>query len=160
MRNNSRFYKILFLEILGVAVIASFFFIDQEKLYHFFAGETRFTQSITPCDLHVNACTTILEDGNAVTFSIEPKTIPLMKPLTFRVQTFGIDDETLALSIYATNMNMGLHTFTMKKISNNLYEAEGILPTCIVGNMIWRAEIVIDRPTQSIGAAYLFQTGR
>lgn len=158
MATNKRFYKILFLEILAVLLIASFFFIDQEKMYKWFAGETHFSESINPCDLHMSACTTTLTDGNSVTFSIEPKTIPLMKPLTFRVQTFGIEDEEIDLSIYATNMNMGLHTFTMKKVSNGLYEAKGILPTCIVGNMIWRAEVVLNRPTQSIGAAYTFKT--
>ena len=157
---NTRFYKILFLEVLGVLLIASFFFVDQEKIYRWFAGETHFSESINPCDLHLSACTTTLTDGNFITFSIEPKEIPLMKPLLFRAQTFGIEDEELSLSIYATNMNMGLHKFTMKKVSKGLYEAQGILPTCIVGNMIWRAEVVLNRPTQSIGAAYTFQTER
>lgn len=78
-----------------------------------------------------------------------------MKPLTFTVTTQkDLNKDALELHIYATNMNMGYYNLKMKKVSKNTYEVKSILPTCVVGGMIWRAEVVVGTE----GGAFTFKT--
>lgn len=156
---NSRFYTILAIELVAVIAVSLYFFIGSADIYKLIAGDTKFYQSQHGCDLHEGPCSIEVEKKGLLTLEIEPKTIPLMKPLIFKVTTSQeLPLDALDLTLYATNMNMGYHTFKMEKKSDKTYQAEGILPTCIVGKMIWRAEVVINYPTQSLGTAFTFQT--
>lgn len=156
---NKRFVNLLILEVAVVCIVAIFFFVDTSDMYRFFVGDTTFVEQDSSCDLHVSSCSVVLESNNTMSFDIEPKSIPLMEPLKLTaILEKPIDETTLDLAIYATNMNMGYHTFTMKKVAPKTYEATGILPTCTVGDMIWRAEVSIDKPTKSYGGAFTFQT--
>ncbi len=140
---NRRFLKLLFLEVIGVAGVLIYFFVDSADIYRLFMGDTKFYSQSSLCDLHFSPCSVDIPELGLVEFEIEPKGIPLMKSLTFKVKTKkDIGEESLDLHIYATNMNMGYHNFTLKRVSKNSYEARGVLPTCTVGGMIWNAEVV------------------
>ncbi len=43
-----------------------------------------------PCDLRQAACTNVFPNGETVSFSITPKDIPILSPLTLKVKTNGI----------------------------------------------------------------------
>ena len=160
MEKNRRFYKILTLDILAVLAIGMLFFIDIQDITSFFEGDVRFIEPISPCDLHVDICKATLENSQDVLFEITPKHIPLMKPLTFKATIEGLNQDELPMKIYATNMNMGIHYFTLKKKDEKTFEARSVLPTCVVGNMIWRAEITIETPGKTTGAVFTFQTDK
>jgi len=152
---NRNFLKLLLLEVIAVVGILTYFFVDSADIYHLFMGDTQFYVQSPKCDLHTDSCSVDIPKLGKMAFDIEPKSIPLMKTLTFRVTTSkNIDTNELDLHIYATNMNMGYHNFTLKKISKNTYEARGILPTCTVGGMIWNAEVVDGNK----GGLFTFQT--
>ncbi|MDD3463096.1 MAG: hypothetical protein PHW07_05585 [Sulfurospirillaceae bacterium] len=153
-----RFYKILFFEFVVIALIAGYFLVDSADIYRWWVGETKLTGADFGCDLHQESCEVTLKDGSTVLFSITPKSIPLMEKLTFRAETKNINESCLELKLFATNMNMGLHSFKMLKKEDGVYEAQGILPTCIVGGMIWQANVIINKPSESIGAFYRFKT--
>lgn len=155
---RQRFFKLLFFEAIIVTLVGAYFFIDSHDIYRWWVGSTSFVQADTNCDLHVKSCQVHLKDNTVLDFSIEPKEIPLMKPLRFSVTLEGTSLPFIELTLFATNMNMGLHTFKLFHKANGLYEGEGMLPTCIVGNMIWQANIIIDKPLQSLGATFYFQT--
>lgn len=152
---NKKFFKLLFLEVIAVIGILTYLFVDSSDVYRLFMGNTQFYAQSPSCDLHIRSCSADIPKLGKIKFNIEPKTIPLMKTLTFRVNTEkDIKTNELDLHIYATNMNMGYHSFTMKKISKKTYEAKGILPTCTVGGMIWNAEVV----TGNKGGLFTFKT--
>jgi hypothetical protein len=44
--------------------------------------------------------------------------------------------------------------------AKGIYEGEGMLPTCVMGNMIWQANVVLNQPSQSQGAIFTFKTDK
>jgi hypothetical protein len=156
---SKKFILTLVIEVLAVAFVALFIFVDMKDIYKFFVGDTVFYTQEAKCDLHVKACKAYFPKNEVMSFEVFPKNIPLMKTLTFRVKTTkNLRPKEFDLHIYATNMNMGYHSFTLKKISQDTYEAKGILPDCLVGGMIWNAEVVDNAPTKSIGGLFTFKT--
>lgn len=152
---NRKFFALLFLEVLVVLSAAAYFLIDSGSIYKYFFGDTKFYEQSKQCDLHVKSCSVEIPSVTKISFDIEPKDIPLMTPLTFTVTTDSdVNKDELDLHIYATNMNMGYYNLKMKKVSKNKYQVQSILPTCIVGGMIWRAEVVIGNE----GGAFTFKT--
>ena len=154
-----RFFKWLAFEIIAVLLIGAYIFIDSHDVYRWWVGDTHFVQTNTPCDLHVTACEATLKDGSLLSLDIEPKTIPLMKPLLFKV-TSEVVLPSIEIKLFATNMNMGLHTIKLTQTSKGVYEGEGMLPTCVMGNMIWQANVILNQTTQSQGAIFTFQTDK
>lgn len=154
-----RFFKWLALEIVAVILIGAYILIDSHDVYRWWVGDTHFVQTNSTCDLHVNACEATLKDGSMLSFEIEPKAIPLMKPLLFKV-TSEVDLPNIEIKLFATNMNMGLHTIKLSQTSKGVYEGEGMLPTCIMGNMIWQANVILNQTTQSQGAIFTFKTDK
>jgi len=156
---SSRFWKWLVVEVIAVVLVGAYSLIDSHDVYQWWVGNTQFVQSDSTCDLHVNACKATLNDGTALLLEIEPKAIPLMKPLHFKVSA-PIDLPTIEMKLFATNMNMGLHTIKLTQTAKGIFEGEGMLPTCVVGNMIWQANVIFNQSTQSQGAIFTFQTDK
>ena len=157
---TKKFFKLLILEILVLSLVCAYFLIDSSDIYRWYVGNTNFAKQEKNCDLHKEACSVTLQDGSNITLSIEPKPIPLMKPIELTVKTKDINLDKLDLKVFATNMNMGLIEKSLKKVNKNRYEGKITLPTCIVGNMIWNVNIIANKPTKSLGATFEFQTGK
>ena len=157
--SKMRFLKWLGIEIIAVLLIGAYLLIDAKDIYQWWVGDTVFTQQDVTCDLHERPCDVTLKDKTILRFEIEPKEIPLMKPLHFKVIS-SLDIPKIDLKIFATNMNMGFHSFELKKTSQGVYEGEGMLPTCIVGNMIWQANVIVNQSHQSQGAIFTFKTDK
>lgn len=158
--HKKRFWKLLFLEIIAVSLIGGYFLIDSHDIYRWWVGDTHFVTAPSTCNLHHGACTVRLENDIELTFEINPKPIPLMKPLEFRAYAKAIEQPFIEIKLFATNMNMGFHTFKLYAKGNGLFVGEGMLPTCVVGNMIWQANLIIDTPKKSLGATFYFQTDK
>lgn len=146
---NKKLYIILSLQIIVVFVVASFFIFDYSK----FLEQNTYIRAKN-CNLKLSSCKVKI-DTKEIEFEINPKNIPLMKTLSFRAKT-NFDTDKLILKIQATNMDMGKFEFILEKIDKNTFQGSGILPTCVVGNMIWEAKLL---PKNSkIGSIYYFQT--
>lgn len=156
--NRTKFIKIFVIELLMVTLIGGYFFIDSSDVYKWWVGSTNFVTYKEQCNLNESSCNVILSDGNALEFEINPKPIPLMKPLIFRVKTSDYSTPFIEIKLFATNMNMGFHTFKLYAKNNGTYEGKGMLPTCVVGDMKWQANIIINQPSKSVGAIFNFQT--
>lgn len=156
---SSRFFKWLIVEIIAVVLIGAYVLIDSHDVYRWWVGDTHFVAASSACDLHTQSCEVTLKDGSLLSLDIEPKTIPLMKPLHFKV-TSSIDLPSIEIKLFATNMNMGLHTIKLSQTSKGIYEGEGMLPTCVMGNMIWQANVIFNETTQSQGAIFTFKTDK
>lgn len=160
LMRGKRFWKLLLLEIIVLLGVAFYVFVDSHDIYRLWVGDTHFTQAPSSCNLHVKACDVRLSDGSNVTLDISPKPIPLMQPLTFHVNAPALSLPFIELKLFATNMNMGFHTVKLIAKGDGLYEGEGMLPTCVVGNMIWQTNLIINHTHQSIGAIFYFQTDK
>jgi len=157
---TKKFFILLIIEILMLCLVCAYFLISSSDIYRWYVGNTNFIKQNKNCDLQKEACNVTLKDGSNITLSINPRPIPLMKPINLLVKTKNINLKDLDLKVFATNMNMGLIETTLNKTSKNRYEGKITLPACIVGNMIWDVNIIANEPTKSLGATFEFQTGK
>lgn len=156
---SSRFFKWLIVEIIAIVLIGAYVLIDSHDVYRWWVGDTHFVTASSACDLHTQSCEVTLKDNSLLSLDIEPKTIPLMKPLHFKV-TSNSDLPSIEIKLFATNMNMGFHTVTLKQTAKGIYEGEGMLPTCVMGNMIWQANVILNETSKSQGAIFTFKTDK
>lgn len=143
---------------LVATIVGGYFFVDFNKLFNDARGDVKFVLQSDDCDLHKGPCKISLEDGSSFNLEVFPKDIPLMKPIKFKITSENYDKEIITLAIYAKNMNMGIQKVKLKKINDNSYESNVILPTCIRGNMQWNADIVMDKLSHRVGAKFKFKT--
>ena len=156
-KSNNLKSIILQLSVVLLIVLGSFL-IDFNNIYQSLKGEVKYVSQDKQCDLHKTSCTIKIQDGTSFTLSVEPKTIPLMKPLKFIIKSNNQNLKNLTLNIYATNMFMGDFHLPIKNLGDGNYEATGTLPTCPVGDMQWNADIKIEKATENIGARFQFKT--
>lgn len=151
--------KSIFLMIfIVVTLVGGYFFVDFKTLFNDARGEVKFAEQLNNCDLHHGPCSITLEDGVNFNLEVFPKDIPLMKPMKFKITSQNYEADTVLLEVYAKNMNMGTQKIKLKKIKDNEYESNVILPTCIRGNMKWNADIILDKLSHRVGAKFKFQT--
>lgn len=142
---QKKFYLLLLGQILAVITIGGLIFIDSSTLEGWFSEPTRFMQQDPECDLHLSKCSIKIEPNYEFVLDISPRTIPLMKPLTFTLEYTGTELQTLKGKIYATNMDMGIHPIVLKPTTKGILQGIVVLPTCLVGNMKWRAEFPLPK---------------
>ncbi|PID47196.1 MAG: hypothetical protein CR967_05440 [Proteobacteria bacterium] len=152
-KSKYKFYLLLSSQILIIAIFVGLFFMDFDD---FFPEDISFINQNPSCDLREKSCEINLGKNQKISLSISPKSIPLMKTLDFKVKTQNLNLEDLKLKIYATNMDMGIFKKKFKKISQNTFLAKQMLPTCIIGNMIWNADI--SSSSLKNGARFTFKT--
>lgn len=147
----------LFLQVLAIALlVGGYFFIDFTKVHNSLRGEVSFVKA--GCDVKDGECATTLANTQKLSLEVSPKSLPLMKPLTFTIRTQELQQESLEAQIYATNMFMGIQTITLKRTKQGVYEGKLILPTCNQGGMIWNADIIVNELTKRYGAKFEFKT--
>ncbi len=77
--------------VMAVAVLSGFLLVVAgERLYPLLQPDTILTLPHDPaCDLRQGNCSSSLPQGATVTFGIEPRTLPVLKPLALSVTTRG-----------------------------------------------------------------------
>jgi len=140
-----------------LVLILTYIFVDFNKIYQSMGPEKELIVQEN-CDLHHEACEITLQNGKTISLEVFPKTLPLMKPLIFKVYSSNQALDKMPLRIYSTNMFMGSFDFILKDIGEGYYEAKGIIPTCVVGKMNWNADLIIPDNNKLIGARYQFKT--
>lgn len=158
--HHKRFWKLLILEIIVVGCVGGYFLVDSHDVYRWWVGDTQYVTAPSTCNLHEDTCTVRLANDLDLTFGINPKPIPLMKALEFRAYVSDIALPFIEINLFSTNMNMGFHTFKLYPKGDGLFVGEGMLPTCVVGNMLWQTNLIINTPQKSLGATFYFQTNK
>jgi hypothetical protein len=95
------------------------------------------------CDLRQETCKTSLADDKHVLFSISPKTIPLLKPLTLTTELQGIEARKVEVDIVGLNMEMGYNRPVLLAVSENTFSGAATLPVCTLDRMEWEARVMI-----------------
>jgi hypothetical protein len=131
------------------------------KAWPIFFPSTAFKAAVDPaCDLRTDACSTRMDDGSRVTFSVEPKDIPVMKPLQLKVSLAGISANGIEVDFSGVDMNMGFNRVKLNRDDEGIFSGEAILPVCVWDAMEWEAQVLLNTPKGLISVPYRFITVR
>jgi hypothetical protein len=139
-------------------IVLSYFLIDFNSILEYFKGDTKFISQDSSCDLRKESCKIVIQDETEFILSVDPKEIPLMQEIKFKIKSNKSNLENLTLNIYSTTMYMGEYFVDIKNLGEGFYEAVATLPACYVDNMKWNADIKIEKKSGNIGARFIFET--
>jgi len=95
-----------------------------------------------------------------VSFSIEPREIPVMKTLQLRVLLQQLQAKSVEIRFNGVDMNMGFNRVQLNRAGEHLFEGKGLLPVCIRDAMEWQADVLITTENGLISVPYRFITVR
>jgi hypothetical protein len=154
-KRSALLWALLGLLFAAICIVALY------KTWPIFFPTTTFKAAVDPaCDLRADACTTRLDDGARVTLSIEPKEIPVVKPLRLKVTLSGISAKSIQVDFSGVDMNMGFNRTRLNQDQEGLFSGQAILPVCVWDAMEWEAQVLIDTPKGLISVPYRFFTVR
>lgn len=123
--------------------------------------EASVTASLDPaCNLHAGPCVSNIPGGGRVELSIEPRPIPLLRPLRLVVKTQGLDARLVEVDFTGIDMNMGFNRPKLKHEGDNRFTGETVLPVCITGGMSWQAAVMVTTPKLKAVAPFRFNSSR
>ena len=112
------------------------------------------------CDLRSGPCTTVVDEKGRVSFAIEPRDIPVMKPLQFQVALQQLEAKAVEVHFNGVDMNMGFNRVQLSRAGDNLFEGKGVIPVCVRDAMEWQADVLITTEEGVISVPYRFITVR
>lgn len=112
------------------------------------------------CDLRAGPCITRLDKYSSVSFAIEPREIPLVKPLQLQVNLSDLDATQVEVDFSGVDMNMGFNRFRLERTGDGVFRGNGMLPICVRDAMEWEAKVLITTREEVVAAAYRFVTVR
>ena len=112
------------------------------------------------CDLRAGPCRSQVEDSGRVSFAIEPRTIPLVKPLQLRVELQGLEAQQVEVDFSGVDMNMGFNRVRLVPAEAGVFTGDGMLPVCVRDAMEWEAKVLVTTGEGLTSVAYRFITVR
>lgn len=110
------------------------------------------------CDLRTSSCTSKLPGGGSVTFSIEPKDIPILRPLKIDVKVEGVNVSDTEIDFTGIGMDMGYNRPKLTAITKTQFKGKAILPVCVRSKMDWEAKVLLQTERGLIMAPFRFFT--
>jgi hypothetical protein len=115
-------------------------------------------ESDPECDLRKGSCSAALIGGGGIEFAIEPRSIPVMKPLRVSVKVSDIEAESVEIDFVGRGMEMGYNRTRLEKRSAGYFEGAAILPVCVLQRMPWEARLLLESDRGTIMAPFRFYT--
>ena len=112
------------------------------------------------CDLRAGPCRVAFDQGGEVTLSIEPRDIPLVKPLRLRVGLQGLVPDGVEIDFSGLSMNMGFNRVPLAEAGPGSYVGQAMLPVCVRNRMDWEARVLLRTPAGYLEAPFRFDTYR
>jgi len=112
------------------------------------------------CDLRAGPCVSPLPGGGRVSLSIQPASIPVMRPLQLEVLVEGTAASAVELDFRGVDMNMGLNRARLDADPEGRFQGQGILPVCVSGRMLWEARVLLETDRGLVAAPFRFWTAR
>ncbi|MEA3302869.1 MAG: hypothetical protein U9Q75_06310 [Pseudomonadota bacterium] len=112
------------------------------------------------CKLREGPCHAELPSRGSIEFSIEPRSIPLMEPLSLRVKVRDIDVSAVEIDFVGIGMNMGYNRPQLHQASSNLFQGSTTLPVCILQRMQWEARLLLETDEGTVMAPFRFYTDK
>ena len=113
--------------------------------YQVGASSTMSNKQDNPCSLRERECTQSLKDGGKVSFSIEPKDIPMLKPLAINVKLDGIQASKIEVDFIQQDddLSLGYNRPALEKVSDSEFKGRAFLALCANDKMIWEAKVLL-----------------
>ncbi|MBZ0156718.1 MAG: FixH family protein [Alphaproteobacteria bacterium] len=117
------------------------------------------------CAINAGPCVReTVPDGLSVSFDIGPKPVSSMAVLTLStfLQKKGrtVTDAKVTVDLSMPGMYMGENRVALALTESGRYEGRGILPRCPSGKRLWKAEVMVERPSRpgrTTTASFIFE---
>ncbi len=153
MRDNRVLWAILGLALLVLAAVAVY------KAWPVLFPRAQLTLDIDPdCDLRAGPCGTQTPGGGKVSFSIEPRSIPVIQPLQLQVVTEQMKVSSVEVDFSGVDMYMGFNRVKLKAMGNGRFVGEGRIPVCVRDAMEWDAKVLMTTDRGLVTAPFRFIT--
>lgn len=154
-KNNSNLLSVIALLVFIGGISASYFY----KKY--LVSDVISNASLqAPCNLRQAACTNVFPNGETVSFSIDPKDIPILQALSLKVEINGIKASSVKVDFVGLNMDMGFNRSELKLAAPNNYIGKFTIPICVNSRMEWEAQVKIETEEGVMMAPFRFYTIR
>lgn len=142
--------------LLGLAVVG----VAGYKLAPLLEPRTDVALPLSACDLGRQACVAELPNGGRVELSIEPRPIPVLRPLAVEARFTGIGVRNVEVDFAGTEMKMGYNRPRLEQQpAGNRFSGAAHLPVCITGGMEWEATLLVDTGQAVIALPFRFFAG-
>lgn len=112
------------------------------------------------CDLRQGSCVSSLPEGGKVTFGIEPRSLPVLKPLALSVTLDGVKARRVEANFNGVDMNMGLNHADLPTVGEGKFSGTITIPVCIRNSMEWEAKVLLYTQDGIIVTPYRFWTSK
>ncbi|MCU7846320.1 MAG: hypothetical protein KZQ93_20995 [Candidatus Thiodiazotropha sp. (ex Monitilora ramsayi)] len=154
-KNNSALWVLLGALLIAVSAVALY------KAWPVLFPKVAMKASLDPaCDLRAGPCITEVDGGGRVSFAIEPREIPMVKPLQLQVSLQGLQANSIEVDFAGVDMHMGFNRFKLTRDASGEFSGKGMLPVCVRDAMEWEAQVLIDSGQGLISVPYRFITVR
>lgn len=110
------------------------------------------------CDLRAGPCTAALPGGGGVRLAVEPREIPVMRPLRLDVAVADLDVRTVDVDFSGVDMNMGYNRVRLAQAEPGRFVGQATLPVCVRSRMTWEALVLLETPRGLLAAPFRFET--
>jgi hypothetical protein len=110
------------------------------------------------CDLRAGPCKISLKNGATVSFSIEPRSIPVAEELQLEVSVSGQQVDEVVVDINGLVMKMPPNRVELKKVGNGHFTGKGGLSFCSRNAMEWETVVELDTENKKIKVPFRFIT--
>lgn len=108
------------------------------------------------CQVNQQACQVQLTAEHTITLSITPFNAKPMTPLSVNLNGAKIDSANVTIN--GVNMNMPGFPTVLNAIDKDKYQADTALAICIMGEMLWQADLTITVAGQPYLVPFQFTT--
>ncbi|GAA0425896.1 hypothetical protein GCM10009133_38070 [Cocleimonas flava] len=154
-KKSSNFLTIVALLVFAGGIAASYLY--KKFLVSNYIAEASLQE---PCDLRQDSCINVFPNGESVTFSLNPKDIPILTPLSLHVETKGITASSVKVDFVGLNMDMGFNRSELKLDKPNNYSGKFTIPICVNTRMEWEAQVKLETEKGVMMAPFRFYTVR
>ena len=112
------------------------------------------------CDLHQGPCAALLPGGGRLEFSLEPRPIPVLKPLRLEVRATGVKADSMEVDFAGVDMKMAFNRPRLVPGKGGLFTGQPSLPVCVRDKMSWQATVLVKSDGKHIAVPFRFETKR
>lgn len=96
--------------------------------------------------------------GGKVQFGIEPRSIPVLRPLALTSRVEGLNPRSVEVDFAGTDMNMGYNRIALESVGEGGWKGEATLPVCVRSRMSWEARVLLHTDAGIMAAPFRFDT--
>lgn len=114
----------------------------------------------TVCDLNQGPCAAQLPGGGRLEFAVEPRPVPVLRPLRLQVRATGFKAGSVEVDFAGVDMKMAFNRPRLEPVEDGLFTGQTSLPVCVRDKMDWQATVLVESDGRRIAVPFRFETKR